>query len=205
MFPWSLCSQKCAADVATYVVRRLGWGVVVRMALGLEGYRYKLPIIEQHPIWLPGALIKYNYENMPISAEEAALKMRQAWVARLLDNVAETFARLALTTEDIAKLLHTIETDQTFVHAAYYCDDACIGRIADWIALGRAEMEAGAGNEVAKPAPAQGKPALRVTLMEIARSVIGFAMMVVAIFAVAFGIFLFLDYYFTPPEFRDFF
>jgi len=192
-------------DLVTYTVRSFGWGVVVRMALGLEGYRYKLPFIEQHPIWLPGALIKCNYENMPMSAEEAALKMRQAWVARLLDNVAETFARLALTTEDIAKLLHTIETDQTFVHAAHYCDDACIARIADWIALAPARTEAGTAAEVATPASAQGKLASRSTFIDIVRSIIGFAVMVSAILAVAFGIFLFLDYYFTPPEFRDFF
>jgi hypothetical protein len=190
-------------DLVTYAVRSFGWGVVVRIALGLEGYRYKVPMIERRPIWHPAALIKCSYESMPTSAQEAALKMRQAWVARLLDNVAETFARLALTTEDIDKLLQTIETDQTFVHAAYYCDDACIARIADWIALAPAEI--GIGVEVPKRAVAQGNSALRTTAMDIVGSVIGFAVMVVAVGAVALGIFLFLDYYFTPAEFRDFF
>jgi hypothetical protein len=31
----------------------------------------------------------------------------------------------------------TIENDETLVHAAYYTDDECIARIADWIS-GRA-------------------------------------------------------------------
>jgi hypothetical protein len=34
----------------------------------------------------------------------------------------------------MTSLLRTIEEDQTLVHAAYYTDDECIARIADWIA-----------------------------------------------------------------------
>jgi hypothetical protein len=41
---------------------------------------------------------------------------------------------LAVTSADITSLLQTIEEDQTLVHAAYYTDEECIARIADWIA-----------------------------------------------------------------------
>jgi hypothetical protein len=33
-------------------------------------------------------------------------------------------------------LLATIEQDLSLIHAAYYVDDDCIARIADWIAGG---------------------------------------------------------------------
>jgi len=41
---------------------------------------------------------------------------------------------LIVTSADIIMLQHAIEADQTLVHAAYYTDDECIARIADWIA-----------------------------------------------------------------------
>jgi hypothetical protein len=43
-------------------------------------------------------------------------------------------SKLAVTTADLTSLLRTVEEDQTPVHAAYYTDDECIARIADWIA-----------------------------------------------------------------------
>jgi hypothetical protein len=43
-------------------------------------------------------------------------------------------AREAASPADIQSLLRTIEEDQTLVYAAYYTDDECIARIADWIA-----------------------------------------------------------------------
>ena len=41
---------------------------------------------------------------------------------------------MTVTAADISALLQTVEEDQTLVHAAYYSDDECIARIADWIA-----------------------------------------------------------------------
>ena len=54
-----------------------------------------------------------------------------AWVARHLEEVSQTFAKLAVTAADITSLLRKVEEDQTLVHAAYYTDDECIARIAD--------------------------------------------------------------------------
>ena len=61
---------------------------------------------------------------------------RNAWVGRHLDGVAQTFARLVVSPVDLSLLLATIEEDLSLIHAAYYTDDDCISRIADWIAGG---------------------------------------------------------------------
>jgi hypothetical protein len=41
---------------------------------------------------------------------------------------------MVVTAADISSLLRTIEEDQSLVHAAYYTDNECIDRIANWIA-----------------------------------------------------------------------
>jgi hypothetical protein len=100
--------------------------------MGLEGYRFKLPVIEQFSRNFSEEFVKY--ENMPTSAERRAMDRRSAWVARHLGDVSQTFSKLAVTAADTSSLLRMIEDDQTLVHAAYYTDDECIARIADWIA-----------------------------------------------------------------------
>jgi Alpha/beta hydrolase of unknown function (DUF900) len=118
--------------IGTYVVRRMGWSVLLAMTMGLEGYRFAMPAIEQFPKNVPESFVKY--ENIPTGAEQRALSMRSAWVARHLGDVSQTFSRMAVTAADISLLLQTVEEDQTLVHAAYYTYDECIDRIADWIA-----------------------------------------------------------------------
>ena len=71
---------------------------------------------------------------MPIGAEQRALSRRSAWIGRHLEGVSETFSKVVVTAADISALLRTIEEDETLVHGAYYTDDECIDRIADWIA-----------------------------------------------------------------------
>ena len=71
---------------------------------------------------------------MPTGAQQRALAMRGAWIDRHLNDVAQTFSKLVVTSADINLLLRAIEADETLVHAAYYSDDECIARIADWIA-----------------------------------------------------------------------
>jgi hypothetical protein len=117
-------------EIATYIVRSRGWSVVLAIAMGLEGYRHQLPRIERYPSSVPGV----TYENMPVGAQQRALAKRGAWIDRHLDNIAQTFSKLVVTSADITMLQHAIEADQTLVHAAYYTDDECIARIADWIA-----------------------------------------------------------------------
>ena len=118
-------------DVLTYVIRRKGWPVVVAMAMGLEGYRFELPNIEQRPV---SKHLIVTYEDLPEAAVTRALSQRGDWIKRHLGDVSETFSKLAVTNTDIGSLLHKVAEDQTLVHAAYYTDDECIDRIADWIA-----------------------------------------------------------------------
>jgi hypothetical protein len=62
--------------------------------------------------------------------------MRSAWIGRHFGDVTETLAKLVITSADISLLQRSIESDQSLVHAAYYMDDQCIARIADWIGRG---------------------------------------------------------------------
>jgi hypothetical protein len=134
--PFRWCAYRVGAikgifkQIATFVVRDRGWSVVLAIAMGLEGYREPLPRIEQKPTSVP----EVKYENMPAGAQERALAKRGAWIYRHLDNIAHTFSKLVVTSADITTLQHAIESDQTLVHAAYYTDDECIARIAEWIA-----------------------------------------------------------------------
>ena len=133
--PGRWCYHRLAAimgvfgGIATYIVRSRGWWVVLAIAMGLEGYRHVLPRIEQCPSNVPGV----TFENMPAGAQERAMAKRGDWIHRHLEDVSETFSKLAVTSGDIKLLLSAIEADQTLVHAAYYTDDECIARIADWI------------------------------------------------------------------------
>ena len=136
--PFRWCTRRVGSlglifpEMGTYFVRKRGWSVLQAIAMGLEGYRFYMPAIEQFPRNLPEKFVKY--ENMPSGAEQRAMDRRSAWVARHLGDVSQTFSKLAVTAADITSLQCTIEEDQTLVHAAYYTDDECIARIADWIA-----------------------------------------------------------------------
>ncbi|WP_136624218.1 hypothetical protein [Bradyrhizobium centrolobii] len=120
------------AFCTTYIVRRRSWSVLLAMAMGMEGYRFSLPVVEQWPRNLPEGLVRY--EDMPRGAEQRAMDKRNAWIARHLGGVSRTFARMVISPADLSLLLATIEQDRSLIHAAYYTDDECIGRIADWIA-----------------------------------------------------------------------
>ena len=120
------------AEMGTYVVRNRGWSVLQAIVTGLEGYRFAIPLVEKSPRNVPEKLVRYI--DMPKGAQQRALERRSAWVARHLGDVSQTFAKLVVTAADLTSLQRTIEVDQELVHAAYYTDDECIARIADWIA-----------------------------------------------------------------------
>lgn len=118
--------------LASYYVPRKAWILLQTLAIGLEGYRYALPDVEQTPSYFATGVVKY--ENMPAAAEQRAITRRSAWIGLHLGDVPQTFARLAVTAADITSLLRIVAADQSLVHGAYYTDDDCIARIADWIA-----------------------------------------------------------------------
>lgn len=136
--PFRWCAQRVGSLASigpafgTYMVRRWSWPVLLRMAMGLEGYRFRPPPIMKYPGNVPEKFGKY--EDMPTGAEQRALSVRSAWIGRHLGGVSQTFSKMTVTAADISALLQTVEEDQTLVHAAYYSDDECIARIADWIA-----------------------------------------------------------------------
>jgi len=120
------------AGIATYIARRQVWGVLKRIAMGLEGYRFKTPNVSRVPEYLRDSLFKY--EDMPANAQKRALARRNAWIAGRVAGVADAFSKLTVQSADIATLLEEIEKDQYLVHGAYYTEPECIEQIADWIA-----------------------------------------------------------------------
>ena len=74
-----------------------------------------------------------KYEDMPKGAEQRALAVRSTWICHHFGDVSQTFSKMIVTSADITSLLRTVEADQSLVHGAYYTDDECIARIADWI------------------------------------------------------------------------
>ena len=98
--------------------------------MGLEGYPYRIPTIERRPSYVPQTFVRC--ENIPEVAERHALDERRAWIGRGLDDATQTFS--AVAPADIHSLLRKIAADPLLVHAAYYSDERCIARIADWIA-----------------------------------------------------------------------
>src|SRR5215204_2859360 len=91
--------------IVTYVIRSHGWSVLQAMAMGFEGYtggqgyRFQLPLVEQYPSDVPKNCVKHEY--MPPGAEQRALERRREWIDHELDNVAQTFSKLVVTSADI--------------------------------------------------------------------------------------------------------
>jgi hypothetical protein len=117
-------------DIGTYIARIRSWPLLQQIAFGLEGYAYALPDATREPTFANSSI--YVYEDLAPAAERRALLKREDWVKRTFSDVTETLAQMACP--DLKTLLRMVETDLSLVHAAYYTDDECIGRIADWIA-----------------------------------------------------------------------
>jgi hypothetical protein len=97
------------------------------------------PKVDKEPAFAPAAI--YKYENLPKRAEERAIQKREEWVTRAFGDVTTTLSNMAAP--DVTALLRTLETDLSLVHAAYYTDDECIERIAEWISEKKPEKQAG--------------------------------------------------------------
>jgi hypothetical protein len=137
LYPFRWCRRilgsliDVAVAMGTYVIRAASWPVFLTLAMGLDGYRLKVPMVEQCPSNISAKCLKY--EDMPTEAEKRALESRKEWIARHVDDI-KMFSKLSISLAEIKKLLRSIATDRTLVHAAYYTDDHCIAQIADWLA-----------------------------------------------------------------------
>jgi hypothetical protein len=124
-------------DLGTYVARLRSWSLLQEIVFGLEGYGFQLPKAEMVPSFAPSAI--YKPEELPEGTLQRALANREEWVRRNFGEVTKTFSELVVSASDLSSLLKKVETDLSLVHAAYYTDDECIERIADWIAGGEVE------------------------------------------------------------------
>lgn len=151
-------------EIATMVVRRNAWRVLQTYALGLQGYTYELPRVGVSPE-IDGPW-KFAAEELSPGATERAMRRRGDWLRSRLGDVSQALTALTLTATDIQVLLADISQDMTLVHAAYYTDDECIERIADWIAgTEAASAPAPARNEPSRTEPARTEPVRTRTRM----------------------------------------
>jgi tetratricopeptide (TPR) repeat protein len=128
-------TARAVYDGTTYLARQRIWSLLQEIAFGLEGYRLGLPRPTQEPRFngsVNYAIEKvYLYEDLPEAAKARALAKRDEWIKRAFGDVTKTLPQMA--SPDVRSLLKMVETDLSLVHAAYYTEDECIGRIADWI------------------------------------------------------------------------
>jgi hypothetical protein len=121
-------------DMLTYVVRRRGWPTVQQLAFGLEGYKFQLPEVGRVPAY--AATNFFRYEDLPADAQARALSRRGEWLGRHFGDVSQLFSQVVVSASDISELLKIVSKDLSLVHAAYYVDEECVERIAEWIATG---------------------------------------------------------------------
>jgi hypothetical protein len=119
-------------DIGSYFARRAAWPLLQAAAMGLDGYRHRLPTVEREP--RNCGVIDLKVEELPEEVEERALRRRNQWLAVNFGAVSETFSKMVVTAADISSLLRMVESDLSLVHAAYFTDDQCIDRIARWTA-----------------------------------------------------------------------
>ena len=123
----------------SYIARKNAWSLLRELAMGLDGFKGRVPIVTKTPFYLAQQL--HLYKDMPKKAEERALERRKEWVDRYFGNITTTFSQMVVTSADLSALLQIVEDDLSLVHAAYYTDDACITSIAQWIAEGKISVE----------------------------------------------------------------
>lgn len=118
-------------NVVTFLVRNQAWAELQTHAMGLHGYAFTLPTVETTPTSDPRW--RFVEEELSEAATQRALQRRDLWLNKRVGDVSRALSALTLTASDIEVLLKDIAQDMTLVHAAYYTDDECIERIADWI------------------------------------------------------------------------
>jgi hypothetical protein len=119
-------------EVIAYLVRARAWSLLQEMALGLEAYPRRFPIVERQPGRIAGAAVRAEELNDHVVAR--MLSRRSEGIGKELVGITELLTRKEISLADISEVLRDIETGVSLVHAAYYTDDECIDRIARWIA-----------------------------------------------------------------------
>ena len=120
------------ASVGTYIAKVRGWPLIQEMAFGLENYPFALP----HAEFTPAALGAQHVtsELLPETVLDRILSARSNWFHRNFGEITQLLSKMALSAADISFLFQLIERDSSLVHGAYYTDDECVARIAEWIA-----------------------------------------------------------------------
>jgi len=101
------------------------------MAFGLENYPFKLPHAEFAPSSLSSACVQTELLSEDVLAR--VLNARSNWFHRNFGEITQLLSKMALSAADISFLFQLIERDTSLVHGAYYTDDECIERIAEFV------------------------------------------------------------------------
>jgi hypothetical protein len=117
-----------ATALIAYFTRRRAWSFLKSIAMGLDGYSGEIPDIHRKPFNGINAYEELSDEIvMRVQDKQNVSLIRQASIASRL------LSQSILSPSDVEKPLKTIERDVSLVHAVYYNDPECIGRIGDWI------------------------------------------------------------------------
>ena len=120
------------ASIGTYIAKVRGWPLIQEMAFGLENYPFELPRAEFAPAGLGAQHVRL--ELLPETVLDRILSARSNWFHRNFGEITQLLSKMALSAADISFLFQLIERDSSLVHGAYYTDDECVARIAEWIA-----------------------------------------------------------------------
>jgi hypothetical protein len=120
------------SEVIAFLVRKRAWRVLQSAGLGLEAYPHQFPSVQQQPDHLPVTAVMC--QNLNEDIVERVLVRRNQGMAKQIGSVTDILAKKEITMADASALLPDIETNISLIHAAYYTDDECIDRIAQWIA-----------------------------------------------------------------------
>jgi hypothetical protein len=133
--PFRWC-RRCAASAFAaagafggYFMPFLVWRYLQRKAMGLQGLGGPLPEVARDSLAREDILI--IPEASPCA--DRALKKLGDFLASQYAERSGEFSKLVETSTNVNKLLAAIANEAKLVHGAYYEDEGCIARIADWI------------------------------------------------------------------------
>lgn len=126
-------------NIVMRTLQRRAWDLIRRTARGEIGYPFGLGDVSPYPQFT--YMMGETRETIPEEAEQAALARRNKDVTGLMERLDKMSGSKIVAT-DLEEIFRRIVEDTSTVHASYYTDRACIGRIAQWVARSEDQIQA---------------------------------------------------------------
>jgi hypothetical protein len=121
-----------ASELAVTIMRYFGWSVLGSIALGKGGYPFSIAPVSQVPAEVSEHF--FTYESLTAEVVGRALTRREKGLGSSTSAITTALSSPDFDPFDFNALLKRIANDTSLIHAAYYTDDSCVERIADWLA-----------------------------------------------------------------------